>query len=80
MSPTPGSRRDAASRSEAASETAHLGRRGGKTTATPARIRKTFWVDQDAEDALRRDAEASGLPESEVFRQVLRRHYGLPDF
>ncbi|MFW6012202.1 MAG: hypothetical protein ACOC7L_01235 [Acidobacteriota bacterium] len=67
------------SEGEAAAETAHVGRRGGKTTATPGSIRKSFWIDQDAEEALHRDAAASGIPKAELLRQVLRRHYGLDD-
>lgn len=53
------------------------GRRGGKTTITPAMVRKTFWIDRDVEERLREDAFRSERTEAELVRQVLRDHYGI---
>lgn len=79
MAPNRRGREEQTSGGESAGETAHVGRRGGKTTMTGSMVRKTFWIDQDTEDALRRHAEVSGIPESELFRQALRRHYGIEE-
>jgi hypothetical protein len=53
------------------------GRRGGKTTVTDLMVRKTFWIDRDVEDRLRRDAFESGRTEAEIVRQALRDFYGI---
>lgn len=79
MSPNSRRRDGPTPKGESAAETVHVGRRGGKTTMTASMVRKTFWIDQDTEDALRRHAEASAIPESELFRQALRRHYGIEE-
>jgi hypothetical protein len=55
------------------------GRRGGKTTTTPDRVRKTFWIDRDVERLLRRDAYQSDRTEAELVREALRLYYHLED-
>lgn len=45
----------------------------------PPLLRKTFWLDADVDEALRRQAAQFGIPEDELFRRILREHYGLQD-
>jgi hypothetical protein len=54
-----------------------VGRRGGKTTLTPAMVRKTFWIDRDVERRLRRDAFDTGRTEAELVREALRVYYDI---
>lgn len=53
------------------------GRRGGKTTVTDVMVRKTFWIDRDVEDRLRREAFETGRTEAEIVREALRDRYGI---
>ena len=53
------------------------GRRGGKTTVTPAMVRKTFWVDRDVEERLRREAFETGRSEAEMVREALRLYFDI---
>lgn len=54
-----------------------IGRRGGTTTTTPDRVRKTVWIDRDVEAHLRRLAYESGRAEAEFVREALRRFCGF---
>ncbi|MFP3941405.1 MAG: ribbon-helix-helix protein, CopG family [Thermoanaerobaculia bacterium] len=53
------------------------GRRGGRTTVTPALIRKTLWIDRAVDELLREEAYRSGRPASELVRRALRRFYDI---
>lgn len=53
------------------------GRRGGRTTVTPALIRKTLWIDREVDELLREEAYRSGRPASELVRRTLRRFYDI---
>lgn len=59
------------------SEPAPRGRRGGTTTISEHMVRKTFWIDKDVEELLRRDAFESGRSEAELVREALRRFYDV---
>lgn len=58
-------------------EPAPRGRRGGTTTISEYMVRKTFWIDRDVEERLRRDAFESGRSEAELVREALRQFYGI---
>jgi hypothetical protein len=55
------------------------GPRGGKTTVSKdgAMVRKTFFIDCDVDEALRKDARKKRLTEAQVLRQLLRDAYGI---
>ncbi len=56
------------------------GPRGGKTTVSKkGRLRKTFWLDEAENEALRREAFDTRRSETEIVRELLRRRYDLPD-
>lgn len=55
------------------------GRRGGRTTVTPAMERKTFWIDRDVAERLREVAYRSGRTEAELVREGLRRYFDIED-
>jgi hypothetical protein len=44
---------------------------------TDVMVRKTFWIDRDVEDRLRREAFESGRTEAEIVREALRDRYGI---
>lgn len=52
-----------------------LGPQGGRTTVTKHRIRRTFFIDRDADEAVRRRAEETGQPEAAVIREALRAYF-----
>lgn len=55
------------------------GRRGGTTTVTPVMVRKTFWIDRDVEERLRREAFEAQRSEAELVREALRRYFDIED-
>jgi len=56
------------------------GPRGGKTTVSKrGLIRKTFWIHEDENEALRRAAFEERKTETEIVRELLRRRFELPD-
>lgn len=56
------------------------GPRGGKTTRSKSgMVRKSFWIDPDAEEALRRMAFEDRRSESEIVREALRRFFKIED-
>lgn len=40
-------------------------------------LKKTFWLHEDEEEALRRDAFEQRKPETEVLRGILREYYEI---
>ncbi len=55
------------------------GPRGGKTTVSKkGMIRKTLWLNEAENEALRRDAFDTRRSESEIVRELLRHQYDLP--
>lgn len=56
------------------------GPRGGRTTRSKSGlVRKSFWIDSEVEDVLRRMAFEERRSESEIVREILRRHFGVED-
>ena len=54
------------------------GPRGGKTTRSKSgMVRKSFWIDPDVEEALRRMAFEDRRSESEIVREALRRFFQI---
>lgn len=55
------------------------GPRGGRTTVSRdgALVRKTFFIDRDAEIALRDEAHRERTTEAAIIRQLIRERYGL---
>lgn len=63
-----------------ARKTPSEGPRGGKTTVSKrGLIRKTFWIHQDENEALRKAAFERRTTETEIVRRVLRRHFKISD-
>lgn len=56
-----------------------LGPRGGKTTVSKDGylVRKTFFIDRDAEQHLRDEAHSTRRTEAEIVREIIRDRYGL---
>jgi hypothetical protein len=42
-------------------------------------VRKTFFIDRDAEEALRDEAHKKRVTEAEIVRQLIRERYGLDE-
>ena len=56
------------------------GPRGGTTTVSESGlVRKTIWIHEDENAALRRDAYEQHLPETEIIRRMIRERYGIED-
>lgn len=53
------------------------GRRGGTTTVTPVMVRKTFWIDRDAEERLRKESFRTDRSEASLVREALRLFFDI---
>ena len=63
-----------------ATEEQRTGPRGGKTTVSKrGLIRKTIWIHEDENEALRRAAFEERKTETEIVRELLRQRFELPD-
>ena len=63
-----------------ATEAQRTGPRGGKTTVSKGGlIRKTFWIHEDENEALRRAAFEERTTETEIVRELLRQRFDIHD-
>jgi hypothetical protein len=54
-----------------------LGPRGGRTTATKHRIRRTVFIDRDVDQRVRERAYETRQSEAAVIREALRVFFGI---
>ncbi len=53
------------------------GPRGGTTTRKSGQVRKTFWLNDDEAEALRRAAFEENRPEASIVREMFRDYFEL---
>jgi hypothetical protein len=56
-----------------------IGPRGGETTRKRGQVKKTVWLHDDEEAALREAAYKRRMSEASLIREAIRRYFGLPD-
>jgi hypothetical protein len=56
-----------------------IGPRGGETTRKRGQVKKTVWLHDDEEAALREAAYQRRASEASLIREAIRRYFGLAD-
>lgn len=56
-----------------------VGPRGGETTRKRGQVKKTVWINEDEDEALRKIAYEEHRSEASVVREALREYLGLEE-